>query len=185
MPLDGFEDFYEVSDLGRVRSLDRMTAVRSSSGRSYVRLHRGRLLTACAGSSGYLLLSLSRTTDDSAIRVSANVHDLVLGAFAGPRPPGLEACHGPGGNLDNRLVNLSWGTHAKNTGPDKLRDGTLLYGSRHSRAKLTEEIVRECRMRYAAGESAPVLAREFEVNSGTMWLVVHGKTWRHVDGVPA
>lgn len=39
---------------------------------------------------------------------------LILEAFVGPRPPGLEACHNDGNPLNNRLGNLRWDTHESN-----------------------------------------------------------------------
>lgn len=47
-------------------------------------------------------------------------------------------------------------------------------------AKLTTEIVRECRVRYSAGESVASLAREFGVGPKTMHQAVTGKTWAHI-----
>lgn len=40
--------------------------------------------------------------------------ELVLSVFAGPRPVGLEACHGDGNYLNDLPENLYWGTHAQN-----------------------------------------------------------------------
>ena len=56
-------------------------------------------------------------------------------------------------------------------------------------AKLTEEIVRECRARIAPGVSCGDLGREFGVRGDTIREAVTGVTWRHVadavpDGVP-
>lgn len=42
------------------------------------------------------------------------VHRLVLEAFVGPRPEGLEGCHGDGDPGNNYLTNLRWDTHAAN-----------------------------------------------------------------------
>jgi len=48
-------------------------------------------------------------------------------------------------------------------------------------AKLTEDIVRECRVRYAAGGITSVdLASEFSVSQSAMWSAIHGVTWKHV-----
>lgn len=38
------------------------------------------------------------------------IHKLVLEAFVGERPSGMQACHGNGDKTDNRLVNLRWDT---------------------------------------------------------------------------
>jgi len=96
----------------------------------------------------------------------------------------MECLHGPGGKLDNRLVNLRWGTSAENSA-DTVRDGTycpppLLPGTSHPLAKLTEAIVAECRNRRARGARVTDLAQEFGVNKATMSNAIRGKTWRHV-----
>src|SRR5580700_3908634 len=127
----GREGEYEVSDLGRVRSLDRVITVPDNrwGGTRTLRL-RGRILSPAPNSSSVLHVQLGRGNDTP-------VHLLVLEAFAGQRPEGMEALHGPGGRQDNRRVILSWGTHLQNTGPDKVRDGTDPNGDRHGMAKLT------------------------------------------------
>src|ERR1035441_3012161 len=149
---------YEVSDLGRVRSLPRKGA-------------RGRILKPY-GTGYYLSVTLS---SHGAGR-SVNVHPLVARAFLGPPPDGMVVRHGPGRERDNRLANLSYGTLGQNSA-DRYRDGTI-------NAKLTEDIVREIRARVAAGESRSSLARRFGVRPSTVGLVVKGETWRHVPVIP-
>lgn len=56
----------------------------------------------------------------------------------------------------------------------------LPVGSRNGLAKLTEEIVRECRQRCAAGELKTNLAREFGVSTTAMSAAVDGRTWKLV-----
>ncbi len=50
------------------------------------------------------------------------VHRLVLEAFVGPCPPGMQCRHLDGNPANNRLENLAWGTHAENAA-DKIRHG--------------------------------------------------------------
>lgn len=137
----GREGEYEVSDLGRVRSLDRVITVPDNrwGGTRTLRL-RGRVLKPGTNTHGYLFVMLGRDHERT-------VHRLVLEAFAGPCPEGLEALHGPGGKLDNRPQNLSWGTREKNMGPDRVRDGIDSNGDRHGMAKLTWEQVDKIRRR--------------------------------------
>jgi hypothetical protein len=49
-----------------------------------------------------------------------------------------------------------------------------------NRAKLTAEIVRECRLRAAAGEAKIALAREFGIGKNAMIAAINGRSWRHV-----
>lgn len=109
----GHEGLYEVSDHGRVRSLDRV--ITRSDGQ---RMHfRGKLLRP----------SLARTPDYPVVGLpggtSARVHNLVLEAFVGRRPPGLIACHNNGDHHNNHLSNLRWDTYGSNN-LDLVRHGT-------------------------------------------------------------
>ena len=177
VPVAGYEGLYEVSDLGRVRSLDRTVADRNQWG-SCQRIIHGRVLKPRLNLRQELTVSLSRY---GVIR-DCRIHRLVLLAFAGPCPPGMEALHGPAGKLDNSLANLRWGTKADNQA-DRLRDGTSNHGERNSQHRLTSESVEEIRRRYAAGETQKVLAAAFGVGRMTISDIVRGKSWQHVPQV--
>ena len=169
LPVVRWEGRYEVSDQGNVRSLWAPNGPRrlpralkqrvhapAPDGRMVVQLHDGR----------------HRRPE------TRLVHHLVLEAFVGPRPDGQETRHGPGWALDNRLVNLCWGTHVDNVGVDKVRDGTNLFGERHPGEKLTEADVHEIRRRRKGGEMMKVLAREFGVDAANISAIVNGKSWK-------
>lgn len=114
-PVPGYEGFYEVSDFGQVRSLDRLIHERSG----HVRRKSGRILSPWAAESGHLHLHLRV----NGVRRHAPVHVLVLTAFTGPRPAGLESLHDDGDPTNNRLANLAWGTRSQNR-LDAVRHGT-------------------------------------------------------------
>jgi len=111
LPVVGYEGEYEVSSLGRVMSLDRIT----QKGRKW----RGRMMTPAPMPRGYLVVTL---WGDGKQR-TRTIHRLVLAAFVGPAPKGAETLHGDGDPANNRLENLQWGTHAENQA-DQLRHGT-------------------------------------------------------------
>lgn len=165
LPYPGYAGFYEVSDRGNVMSLPRETT-------------RGKLLKAQISSKGYRQVGLSKYGKVTIRRVGR----MVLETFDKPCPPGHEACHGPGGQLDDSLDNLSWGTASKNQGEDRVRDGTDNRGERNVRSKLTGAIVLECRRRYATGESQVALAREFSVSPESMNAAICGRTWANIPG---
>lgn len=100
-PVVGYEGLYSVSDQGRVWSVPRIDALG--------RFRGGRFLTTKSGDP-YTQVTLSR---DGKWR-SLNVHTLVLTAFVGPRPAGMQGCHGNGDPRDNRLENLRWDTPRAN-----------------------------------------------------------------------
>lgn len=113
------------------------------------------------------------------------VQELVLEAFIGPRPPGMEACHDDNDPSNNRLTNLRWDTHRNNMA-DKRRHGTHQIGEKHPRARLTEDAVREIRASYIFGRSSEAteaksrLTAKFGLSADTLSGIAHGHSWRHV-----
>lgn len=106
--IPGWEKLYEVSSAGRVRSLDRRVPHKKNG----LTLYRGRLLKAGLGNKGkYYTVVL---TAPGRSKETHYVHTLVLTAFVGPAPAGMECCHGPYGAHDNNLFNLRWDTRIEN-----------------------------------------------------------------------
>jgi hypothetical protein len=106
-PVPGYEGLYEVSSLGRIRSLDRMVPTRGSG----MRLSPGRVLAFGTYKDGHKHITFSR---DGQTR-TFTVHGVVLAAFAGPRPEGMQVRHFPDRDpANNRLDNLLYGTAKEN-----------------------------------------------------------------------
>ena len=113
-------------------------------------------------------------------RSAKRVPRLVLEAFVGPCPPGMEACHFPDRNPgNNRLENLRWDTPKSNQADRKLH-GTCNTGERNGSAKLTEPEVVEIRKRKSDGESSVDLAEEFGVAVVTIRAIVSRRIWKSV-----
>lgn len=109
------------------------------------------------------------------------VHRLVLLAFVGPCPVGMECCHFPDRDpTNNRLSNLRWDTRKANA-EDSIKQGVQIRGVRCARAKLTDEKVRAIRARHAlGGVTYAKLGREYGIALNNIRMVVLRKTWRHV-----
>lgn len=175
LPVTGWETSHQISCRGRLRSLDRWIIYRD--GRRYLR--RGQIIKPIPNRFGYLGAVL---TDGHGRRQGKLIHVMVLEAFAGPCPPGMQTRHGPGGPADNRWPEvIRWGTPEDNQGPDRVRDGTSNHGERNGSAKLTEAIVRECRRRRTAGVPLKDLASEFGISMGAMSEAVNSRTWQQVS----
>ena len=113
-------------------------------------------------------------------RICRKVHRLVLEAFVGLRPPGMECRHFPDRDpFNNRLSNLQWGTHAEN---DKDQDvhGTRTKGSRQGLARLTEADIPRIRKMLADGMRQVDVAKTFKVSRHLIWHVAKGRTWQHI-----
>lgn len=107
-PVLGFEGQYEVSNLGRVKSLDRIDA----GGRNW----KGRIMKPW-DTRGYGSVTFGK-------RTKRRVNRLVCEAFNGPAPKDKpHALHRNGNPKDNRPENLYWGDDADNTA-DKMKHGT-------------------------------------------------------------
>lgn len=113
-PIPGFNDWYEASSLGRVRSKPR-TLLRSDGTEQR---RRGTVLKP-GRSRGYPTVVLCNNTKRSA----QNVHSLVAAAFLGPRPEGAHVRHIDGSRDNNVPENLVYGTRSENT-LDSVKHGT-------------------------------------------------------------
>ena len=118
----GYEGQYQVSDKGRVRSLDRTISQMSRYGTLYLKDIKGVVLRPGRMPAGHMSVSLGRNN-------SQCVHKLVLLAFVGPAPEGHECLHGNGDPSDNRLENLRWGTRGDNI-RDAICHGTWMTPAR-------------------------------------------------------
>lgn len=167
-PIPGWEGLYEVSDQGRVRSLDR--PVRCEGGGT--RIYPGSRLTLSPDKDGYQRVDLSKENRRSTKRV----HWIVLTTFVGPCPDGMECRHLNGIRDDNRLENLKWDTHASNIA-DK-----AMHGTNQASKKLTEDNVRYIKERLKSPYHGinVELARQFGVTKEAISHIRHGRTWAHV-----
>lgn len=109
------------------------------------------------------------------------VHHLVLEAFIGPRPAGMEACHFPDRDpANNRVCNLRWDTRTANR-KDMVAHGTVPVGEGHGGAKVTAETVRSIRADYASRKATQVqLAAQHGLCQASVANIVHCRTWKHV-----
>jgi hypothetical protein len=117
--IPGYEGLYEVSDQGRVRSLDRDWGPDSRGRR---RPRRGKMLRPSTAS-GYPVVVLAG-------RSTRSVHSLVAEAFLGPRPSGLVVRHLNGDYLDPRAENLAYSTRKENAADMYLHGTSLAFRTR-------------------------------------------------------
>ena len=167
LPVPGFNG-YEVSNFGKVRSLDRWVSAKDNR---KPRFWAGQELTpGTSNASGHLRVVLNRR--------SYYVHRLVLTAFVGPCPEGMEACHNDGNPRNNALENLRWDTRKGNFA-DKVKHGTALTGSANHRTHLMDADVLAIRH---SSEPYNVLAERYGVTDRTISKIMLHHDWKHVGG---
>lgn len=171
LPVPGFESGYEVSDLGRVRSVDREVEVPSRWGGTKVNRLKGRLLKPSRKHSGHLFVALGKANYHF-------VHRLVLTSFDRPPNEGEECRHLDGDPNNNRLDNLRWGTRSENIADRKrLGEENPSKGEGHYRATMSEKDVRLIRQLRQQGLSFGKIAKEIGVSRGAVAKVLSGHTW--------
>lgn len=169
----GYEGFYQVSNLGRVRSADRLiNTVYGAKRRMYGRVLKPKL-NKSRGDYCVVFLSVD------GVAKNRYVHQLVLEAFIGPRPgPNYQCCHADRNPQNNRLDNLRWDTPANNTA-DKLLHGTTGKGERSGTAKLTDKDILVIRER-AKTEIHRVIAADYGVKRQAIDRIVNKTRWSHI-----
>jgi hypothetical protein len=170
----GFEGCYEVSNRGRVRSLDRVV-IRSDG---IPQPQSGKVLRQQRNPKRGGRLSVHLCREDLS-RHRITVHRLMLEAFVGPCPEGMEACHGDDNHLNNVIDNLRWDTKRNNM-VDRDRNGKTVKGLTHGNAKLTDDDIREMRRLRSAGAKLSELAERYGIAFGQIGAIVRGKAWKHV-----
>ncbi len=106
----GFNGAYEVSNYGRVRSVDRTRLVNNCHGRRSLRTDKGRELSLINHGNGYLYVSLR----EDGHRENRYVHRLVAEAFCDNPCNAPVVNHKNYDKTDNRACNLEWVTQKEN-----------------------------------------------------------------------
>jgi hypothetical protein len=102
--IEGFEEIYQISNLGRVKSLERNVLCRSGFQK------RKERILPCIGSHGYHMVALYNNKKETC----KTIHSLIAKAFI-PNPDDFPCVnHINGINTDNRIENLEWCTYGEN-----------------------------------------------------------------------
>lgn len=107
------------------------------------------------------------------------VHGLVLLAFVGPCPDGLQCRHLDGNPANNHVSNLAWGTRIENA-QDTVLHGTAIRGEKSPNAKLKPDDVLEIRRRRANGDTLADIAYDYDISSTIVSLIVRRLAWKNV-----
>lgn len=159
---------YEASSKGRVRSF------KQRKGKQWTIADQPQRILSLCKSRKYLYV---RIPADSGGWKSKRVHSLVLLAFAGTRPRGMEVCHYDGNPENNSLENLRYDTVLGNMADD-IRNSV----TRGPRSILTEKQVIKMRTEYRNGKSLSVLAERFGVGKEYVRAICRGRALKSCGG---
>ena len=148
---------YRVSTKGKVQSKRKnnswvnLSIQTADSGHKYVNLYRGT-------GKGYM----------------HQVHALVLNAFVGPCPKGMQCRHLNGKPWDNRLCNLKWGTPREN-GEDRVTHDVV----NRKMTKKSVLLARKLRKRFGTPFARLVVLLKVPVSWQGMRKAVYANTWKY------
>lgn len=180
----GYEGYYQVSNYGNAKSIDRY--VNHPSGG--FRFCKGIILKQKPDKDGYLSVNLKKKQIGS----TRKIHRLVCEMFLDNPKSKPEVNHINGIKFDNRLSNLEWCTksenrqHAYDAG---LQNGLSRRGSKNNFAKLSKDQVLKIREDYsgdARGLSKDKietmitqkdLAKKYNVSSSCISFILKNKSW--------
>lgn len=166
--IEGYEGLYQVSDMGRVKSLAR-------PGRK-----EDKVLKGSPNTTGYLTVQLRKNSQ----RTSMLVHRLVMIAFEPIEDLSLTVNHKDLNIQNNKVSNLEWCTQAENNDhywntADLSERLPTPSGESHHLSKLTEDDVREIRKLRGTMSNIKIGAM-FGVKEGSIRNIFNGVTWKDV-----
>lgn len=172
--IEGFEGFYQVSNKGNVKSLDRL--VNGCSFKGYQRM-KGKQLKLQKRKSGHLDVLLKKNGKEK----RCWVHRLVAKAFI-PNPDNLPIVNHIDSNPQNNSVeNLEWCTQQHNIN-HCVKSGRFnpRKGVDHKDCRLTEEQVIEIRKLGGNGLSYQKISQLFNISDTHVKNIIIRKKWKHI-----
>lgn len=170
--IDGYEGLYEVSNFGRVRS------IRPRIGKGGWQLSDDGTLRLNDANGDYLRITFACGPKKFKTHL---VHRLVVKAFIGDIPNGMDVNHIDGNTNNNCADNLEIVTKKRNT-QHAIEIGLFdINGEKNPMAKLSNEQAKEIRRLVASGLTGREVARQFCVSPATVSGIVSGRSWGNVQ----
>lgn len=171
--IPGYEGFYQVSNMGNIKSLDRY--IKHQKGGN--RLIRGRFMKQQAQKNGYLSVMLQRDSKEKRI----SVHRLVALAFIKNQSGKPEVNHIDGNKLNNFANNLEWCTRVENYKHGRsLNLIKSIKGENNPAAKLNKSQVFDIVNLSKSGYSRKDMAEKYNVSISSIRRILINESWNHI-----
>jgi len=161
-----YEGMYQVSNLGNVKSLDKIVSHYPNG----TRLRKGKVLKQQKLKSGYLIVSINNK--------SKTVHRLICETFISNPHKKKQVNHINGIKSDNRVKNLEWCNAKENIAHAKKLGLRNFEGSKSVNAKLTEQQVIEIRSDKINLHKD--IAEKYGVEKSLISKIKLRKMWTHI-----
>jgi hypothetical protein len=156
----GYEGLYQVSNLGRVKSIRRKKQI---------------IMNPTVRNVGYCCLTFYKRD----VKKMHDIHRLVCQTFL-PNPYNKKTVnHINGIKTDNRLINLEWSTQKENVNHASLNGLRKDKGEHNNFSKLTNEEV--YKIKYLHKDLTQVeIGKIYGVKQSTISSILLGQTWKHI-----
>lgn len=164
-PVNGYEGTYEVSNFGNIKRIKHAQGT------------KGLIILKQRDQGCNLKVELCK----DGIQKKHYVHHVVLKAFVGDKPEGLECCHNDGNYKNNHLENLRWDTRSSNV-QDAIRHGTFNRpkGEKSHCSKLKNTDILQIRKLLSDGLPQRKIGNMFGVTHSIIGAINRKKHWAHV-----
>lgn len=171
--IEGYEDLYQVSNLGRVRSFNKYVVLRNGE----LKKLNDKILKPRSDKKLYPRYSLYKNKSSKSFKA----HRLVAIHFI-PNPENkLEVNHIDGNKKNNHCINLEWVTASENQKhayKNKLR--IPKFGMDHPMSTFKDDDVFSIRYKYSNKYTLKKLSMEYNVSITTISNIVRKKVWKHI-----
>jgi hypothetical protein len=171
-PVVGYEGYYEISNLGNVRSVDRII----NGGRWGFMNLVGVPIKPKYRKDNHVSVKLHKDGK----RTTHHLASLLLEAFVCPRPEGMQACHNDGNGHNKDLSNLCWDT-AKGNALDRIKHGTQQRGETHPSTKLKEGEVALIKKLLKNKVNIILISKMFNISRGAIYSILYGTSHSTVE----
>ena len=171
--IENFEGYYQVSNLGNVRSLDRIIEKKNHKQKV-----RGKIMKQAIKSNGYKFIGLRKPRNK---KIFKHVHRLVASAFIENLENKKTVNHIDCNKLNNNVNNLEWCTQKENIAHARKNNLYHDYGSSSVKAKLCDEEVKKIRKLYDDKiKTISQLTIDFNVCNETIRRVVNRISYTNI-----
>ncbi len=165
-----YEGSYQVSNLGRIKSLYRKVRHKNNS----LRTLKERILKPGKTTKGYMQVMLHKDGKGK----QSKVHRVVAIAFIKNTESKPQVNHINGIKTDNHVDNLEWCTQSENmvhSIENGLKDYKFMTGENNMNTHLSFKDVSEIRK---SNKCVAGLAKEYNVSKPTIRSIIQNKTWK-------
>lgn len=180
--IQGYEGYYQISNHGNVRSLDRV--IKEKTGKTQT--IKGRVLKQRINPSGYYYVGLRKNSR----KATFAVHQLVAQAFLDNPDNKPTVNHIDGNKLNNSVANLEWSTYSENlehaykTGLRRAVYSSEVGSKNYKRKLISEQVIEIKRLLAAGSLTHKEIATKFSVARSTITEINSGKRWKHLNIIP-